>query len=91
MSRWLPVSAILGVLIWAQWRASGVWVIGLLVGIQLLFTGWALVMLALAVRRWRQTLTPDLRARRRGSAPRPGAPPAFGNRARLPALARFPA
>ena len=53
MSRWLPVSAILGVLIWAQWPASGIWVIGLLVGIQLLFTGWALVMLALAARRWR--------------------------------------
>jgi uncharacterized membrane protein HdeD (DUF308 family) len=48
------LSLILGVLIWAQWPASGLWVIGLLVGIQLLFTGWALVMLALAARAWRQ-------------------------------------
>jgi uncharacterized membrane protein HdeD (DUF308 family) len=48
------LSAILGVLIWAQWPASGLWVIGLLVGIQLLFTGWALVMLALAARAHRQ-------------------------------------
>jgi uncharacterized membrane protein HdeD (DUF308 family) len=48
------VSLILGALIWAQWPASGLWVIGLLVGIQLLFTGWALVMLALAARARRQ-------------------------------------
>ena len=52
---WLLASGILsvtlGVLIWAQWPASGLWVIGLLVGIQLLFTGWSLVMLALAARR----------------------------------------
>jgi uncharacterized membrane protein HdeD (DUF308 family) len=52
------VSVILGVLIWAEWPASGLWVIGLLVGIQLLFTGWALIMLALAARRWRQVMAP---------------------------------
>ena len=50
------LSVILGVLIWAQWPASGLWVIGLLVGIQLLFTGWSLVMLALAARRRRHAL-----------------------------------
>jgi uncharacterized membrane protein HdeD (DUF308 family) len=50
------VSVVLGVLIWAQWPASGLWVIGLLVGIQLLFTGWSLVMLALAARRRRHAL-----------------------------------
>lgn len=44
------LSAILGFMIWAEWPASGLWVIGLLVGIQLLFTGWSLVMLALAAR-----------------------------------------
>ena len=48
------LSVILGVLIWAEWPASGLWVIGLLVGIQLLFTGWSLVMLALAARAHRQ-------------------------------------
>ena len=57
---WLLASGILsvtlGVLIWAQWPASGLWVIGLLVGIQLLFTGWSLVMLALAARRRRHAL-----------------------------------
>jgi uncharacterized membrane protein HdeD (DUF308 family) len=49
------VSLILGALIWAQWPSSALWVIGLLVGIQLVFTGWALVMLALAARAWRET------------------------------------
>jgi uncharacterized membrane protein HdeD (DUF308 family) len=48
------LSVILGLMIWAEWPASGLWVIGLLVGIQLLFTGWALVMLAMAARAHRQ-------------------------------------
>jgi uncharacterized membrane protein HdeD (DUF308 family) len=33
-------------------------VIGLLIGIQLLFTGWSLVMLALAARAHRQATAP---------------------------------
>jgi uncharacterized membrane protein HdeD (DUF308 family) len=44
------LSLLLGLLIWAEWPVSGLWVIGLLVGAQLLFTGWTLVMLALAAR-----------------------------------------
>jgi uncharacterized membrane protein HdeD (DUF308 family) len=52
------LSILLGVLIWAEWPASGLWVIGLLVGIQLLFTGWSLVMLALAARAHRQATVP---------------------------------
>jgi uncharacterized membrane protein HdeD (DUF308 family) len=52
------LSLILGAMIWAQWPASGLWVIGLLVGIQLLFTGWSLVMLALAARSHRQEMAP---------------------------------
>ena len=50
------VSVVLGWMIWAQWPASGLWVIGLLVGIQLLFTGWSLVMLALVARGHRQAM-----------------------------------
>ena len=50
------VSVVLGVLIWKQWPTSGLWVIGLLVGIQLLFTGWSLVMLALVARGHRQAM-----------------------------------
>jgi uncharacterized membrane protein HdeD (DUF308 family) len=52
------LSLILGVLIWSQWPGTADWVIGLLVGIQLLFTGWALVMLALAARAHRQATAP---------------------------------
>ena len=48
------LSLILGALIWAEWPSAALWVIGLLVGVHLLFTGWALLMLALAARAWRQ-------------------------------------
>ncbi len=40
----------LGILIWAQWPLSGLWVIGLFIGIDLIFSGWSSVMLALAAR-----------------------------------------
>jgi uncharacterized membrane protein HdeD (DUF308 family) len=52
------VSLVLGVLIWAQWPSSALWVIGLLVGVHLLFTGWALTMLALAAKAWRRPPAP---------------------------------
>lgn len=44
------VNLILGIMIWRQWPLSGLWVIGLFVGIDMLFNGWSLVMLALSVR-----------------------------------------
>jgi uncharacterized membrane protein HdeD (DUF308 family) len=44
------VTLLLGVLIWRHWPDDGLWVIGMLVGIELLFSGWSLVMLGLAVR-----------------------------------------
>ncbi|MEM7146663.1 MAG: HdeD family acid-resistance protein [Verrucomicrobiota bacterium] len=37
------VSFVLGGLIWAQWPVSGLWAIGLLVGIRMLFCGWGMV------------------------------------------------
>jgi uncharacterized membrane protein HdeD (DUF308 family) len=52
------LSLVLGVMIWAQWPAAGLWVIGLLVGIQLLFTGWSMLMLALAARAHAQGAAP---------------------------------
>ena len=52
---WLMVSGaitlLLGVLIWAEWPASAFWVIGLFVGIDMIFTGSWLVLLALGIRR----------------------------------------
>jgi len=44
------VTLILGILIWAHWPSSAVWVIGTLVGISLIFSGISRFMLALAVR-----------------------------------------
>lgn len=49
--RWLLLNGIitllLGILIWAQWPYSGLWVIGTIVGIDAIFTGWTWVILAL--------------------------------------------
>lgn len=45
------VTLLLGILLWADWPWSGVWYLGLAVGISLLLRGWSNVMLALAVRR----------------------------------------
>jgi uncharacterized membrane protein HdeD (DUF308 family) len=44
------VDLILGVLIWRGWPESSLWVIGLFIGIELIFHGWAWVILALTVR-----------------------------------------
>lgn len=41
---------ILGLLIWLQWPISGLWVIGLFIGIDLIVVGASQVMLALALR-----------------------------------------
>ena len=44
------VSLVLGIAIWRQWPLSGLWVIGLFVGIEMFFSGLSWVMLGLAVR-----------------------------------------
>ncbi|HXY37615.1 MAG TPA: HdeD family acid-resistance protein [Planctomycetaceae bacterium] len=44
------ITAGLGILIWRQWPLSGLWVIGLFVGIEMIFYGWSLVMLSLVVK-----------------------------------------
>ncbi|MGB8768379.1 MAG: HdeD family acid-resistance protein [Candidatus Korobacteraceae bacterium] len=45
------VTLILGLLVWRQWPSSSLWVIGTLVGISMIFTGMARLMLSLAARR----------------------------------------
>ena len=45
------VNLLLGILIWQQWPLSGHWVIGLFVGIDLIFNGWSLIMLGLAAKK----------------------------------------
>jgi uncharacterized membrane protein HdeD (DUF308 family) len=44
------ITFFLGVAIWRQWPEASVWVIGLFVGIDLVFNGWSWVMLGLAVK-----------------------------------------
>jgi uncharacterized membrane protein HdeD (DUF308 family) len=44
------VSVLLGIMIWRQFPASALWVIGTFVGIELIFNGWSWVMLALGLR-----------------------------------------
>jgi uncharacterized membrane protein HdeD (DUF308 family) len=45
------VTLLLGLAIWMQWPSNSVWVIGMLLGISLIFSGVSRFMLALAVRR----------------------------------------
>jgi uncharacterized membrane protein HdeD (DUF308 family) len=47
------VNLLLGIMIWRQWPLSGMWVIGLFVGIDMIMNGWALVMLGLAAKNLR--------------------------------------
>jgi uncharacterized membrane protein HdeD (DUF308 family) len=44
------LAVILGLMILAQWPLTGVWVLGTLAGISLIFSGWSYVMIAIAGR-----------------------------------------
>lgn len=44
------VNLFLGIAIWRQWPLSGLWVIGLFIGIDMIFNGWSLVMLGLTAK-----------------------------------------
>ncbi len=45
------LSLILGILVYAQWPAASLWIIGMFIGIDLIFTGWSNILLALFVRK----------------------------------------
>ena len=51
------VNLVLGIAIWRQWPLSGLWVIGLFVGIDMIFNGWSLVMLGLAAKKLPEPLS----------------------------------
>jgi uncharacterized membrane protein HdeD (DUF308 family) len=51
------ISVVLGVMILRGWPETGIWVIGMFIGIDMLFYGWSLVMLALGVRTLPATTT----------------------------------
>ena len=48
------LSLLLGLIIWMGLPETARWAIGLLVGIELIFTGWAMVMFSLSIRRSQQ-------------------------------------
>ncbi len=56
------ITLALGVLIWRGWPATSEWVIGLFVGIDLIFNGWSWVMLGLAVKGVAPAATPAEKA-----------------------------
>lgn len=49
------ISLILGALILSEWPVSGLWVIGLFVGIDLIFLGWTWIILAFSAKRLPRT------------------------------------
>jgi len=51
------VTLLLGMLVYKQWPYSGVWIIGLFIGIEMIFNGWAWVMLALGLKQGLPTTT----------------------------------
>jgi uncharacterized membrane protein HdeD (DUF308 family) len=53
------VSLLLGGMIYMQWPSSSAWAIGTLVGISLIFSGVARVMMSLAVRKVTNTIAPS--------------------------------
>ncbi len=52
------VTLLLGLLIYTQWPSSSAWAIGTLVGISLIFSGVARVMMSLAVRKATNVMSP---------------------------------
>jgi uncharacterized membrane protein HdeD (DUF308 family) len=50
------VTLLLGILLWRQWPLSGLWAIGIFVGIQMIFSGFSWIMLSMTVKRLGQEL-----------------------------------
>ena len=44
------MSIVLGAIILAQWPATGLWVIGLVIAIELIVNGWSYIFVALAAK-----------------------------------------
>ena len=62
-SSWMLVDGIvtllLGLMIYLQWPSSSAWAIGTLVGVSMIFSGVARVMMSLAVRKATQVISPS--------------------------------
>jgi uncharacterized membrane protein HdeD (DUF308 family) len=62
-SSWMLVDGIvtllLGLMIYLQWPSSSAWAIGTLVGVSMIFSGVARIMMSLAVRKATQVISPS--------------------------------
>jgi uncharacterized membrane protein HdeD (DUF308 family) len=65
------ISFLLGMMLWAQWPVSGLWFIGMCVGIDLIFHGASWIAFALAARRIPRVLD-EMSPHRHGAAGHPG-------------------
>ena len=45
------ITLLLGIMLWRQFPLSGVWAVGVLFGIKMIFSGWALVFIGRAVKK----------------------------------------
>ena len=45
------ITLVLGAIIWRQWPLSGLWAVGILVGVDMLLTGASLLALSLTARK----------------------------------------
>lgn len=53
------VSVVLGILIWRQWPVSGLWAIGVLVGIRIFMSGFGMIFVGSATRQIGRNLAAD--------------------------------
>jgi uncharacterized membrane protein HdeD (DUF308 family) len=45
------INLLLGSMIWRQWPLSGLWLIGFVIGLEVMLYGWSLVLLGLTIKR----------------------------------------
>ncbi|MBW2273124.1 MAG: HdeD family acid-resistance protein [Deltaproteobacteria bacterium] len=53
------VSLVLGILLWRQWPLSGAWAVGVLVGVNLMISGWQLIILGPVLEKAAQELAAE--------------------------------
>ena len=54
------VTLLLGIMLWRQFPLSGVWAIGILFGIKMVFSGWALIFIGRSVKKVSEAVEPSL-------------------------------
>jgi len=55
------VTALLGLALWISWPWSGLWFLGMALGVSLILRGWSYVMLSLVARNLAGASSPDIR------------------------------